>query len=262
MLQQCRQYLLSVQSRSLPEPEDLPNIYLLISPLFADESDLGHGFMNTVLSGTCFAIATNSPKAIIQSHYFLIHIGAINILVKFSPLKDVELPMEFCINRQGGNYYIPPESTRKACLPQGMWSLFQLLAQANEKLWLEASGSQSFENKVVNQPATSAALAYGITSGRDSELQKIAAIGLQPSPDPNIPKVINFLPNQFYVRPFQQNFHQAIDYCFTKLLVIIHLAIQYLLLLKQILHMISINPISFGITIIKESKSTLDSSLQ
>ena len=202
LLRQCRQVLLSVQM-SLPKPEDLPDVYILISPLFAEESELAHGFMNTVLSSSCLAIAANSPKNFIQSQYFLIHIGAINILVKLAPLKDVELPTKFRIDPIGGNYYIAPESARKAYIPQEMWSLFQLLAQMKERRYLE-SGNQSLEGKVVNQPSASTALAYGITSGRDTELQKIATIGLQPSPDPNIPKVINFLPNQCYVRPYQQ----------------------------------------------------------
>ena len=214
LLQNCRQYLLNVQSGSLPDPKGIPDIFILISPLSADESELSYGFMNSVLSGTCLAITANSslstgeisPNTIIQAQYFLIHIGAINILVKLAPSKDVELPMEFRINPQGGYYNIPHELTRKAYLPQGMWSLFQLLAQMNEKQWLEASESQygCFENKALNQPATSAAIAYGITSGRDTELNSISMIGLQPSPDPNIPKVINFLPDPFFVRPFQQ----------------------------------------------------------
>ena len=214
LLQRCRRFLLNVQSRSPPNSEDIPDIFILISPLSAKESELSHGFMNSVLSGTCLAITTNSslstgemsPKTTIQSQYCLIHIGAINILVKLAPSKDVELPIESLINPHGGNYHIPPESVRKDHLPQGIWSLFQLLAQRNEKQWLEASESQymSFEKKTVNQPDASAAIAYGITGGRDTELNTFTTIGLQPSSDPNTPKVINFLPNQFCVRPYQQ----------------------------------------------------------
>ena len=214
LLQKCRQYLLSIQSGSIPDPQGIPDIFILITPLSAGESELSHGFMNTVLSGTCLAIAANSSLStgevssdtIIQAQYFLIHIGAINILVKLTPSEGVELPMEFRINPQGGNYGIPHELSRKAYLPQGIWGLFQHLAQMNERQWLEASQGQygHFESKSVDQPSESTAKAYGITSGRDIEINKISTIGLQPSPDPNIPKIINLLPSPFFVRPFQQ----------------------------------------------------------
>ena len=214
LLQKCRKYLLSVQSGSIPDPQGIPDIFILISPLSAGESELSYGFMNTVLSGTCLAITANSSlstgevssNTIIQAQYLLIHSGAINILVKFTPSKDVELPVEFRINPQGGNYDVPHELSRKSYLPQGVWSLFQHLAQLMERQWLEASQSQygHFENKSVNQPSESVATAYRITSGRDIEINKISVIGLQPSPDPNIPKIIDLLPSLFFVRPFQQ----------------------------------------------------------
>ena len=218
LLQQCRRYLLSLQSKSPPNPKDMPDVFIGISPLSVEKSELSHGFMNTVLSGTCLAINANnslcsgeiSPKTIVQSQYFLIHLGAINILVKLNASKDFELPKEFYVNPQGGVYHVPHESARKACLPKGLWHLFQLLAQMHEKQWLEASHNQygTFESKGVDQPETSVADTYQITSGRDAELSELATIGLQPSPDPSVPKVINFLPDQYFVRPFQQ---QTID---------------------------------------------------
>ena len=214
LLQKCRQHLLDVQSGTVSDPQGMPDIFILITPLSAEESELSYGFMNSVLSGTCLAIAANSSlstgeissNTIIQVQYFLIHIGAINILVKLTPSKDVELPIEFRINPQGGKYNVPQELQRKAYLPQGMWILFQLMAQMNERQWLEASQSQygHFEKQSVNQPSESISAAYGITSGRDIEVNKISVIGLQPSPNPSIPKIINLLPNPFFVRPFQQ----------------------------------------------------------
>lgn len=213
LLQKCRQYLLNVQSGSLPNSEDMPDVFILISPLSAEESELRHGFMNTVLSGMCLGIVANSslstgeisPKITLQAQYFLIHIGAINILIKLAPSKDIKIPMKYCISPQGGNYHVPHESARMGHLPHGIWCLFQLLAQMNQKQWLEASENRywSFKNKDVNQPTASVASAYGITAGHDIELDNLSKVHLQPSPDPNIPKVINFLPDQFFVRPYQ-----------------------------------------------------------
>lgn len=212
LLQQCRQYLLKLQSKLMPNPEDMPEVFLLISPLSVEESELKHGFMNSVLSGTCFAIAANNnlstgdflPRSFIQLQYFLIHLGAINILVKLTPSKDFELPMQFHISPQCGSYHIPPESARKALLPQGILSIFQLLAQINEKKWLEAPESiyRPFEKKAISQPAASVAAAYGIMSGRESEVDQ--SFHIQPSPNPSTPKVIDFMPSQFFVRPYQQ----------------------------------------------------------
>lgn len=214
LLQKCRQYLLNIQSGSVPDYQGIPDIFILITPLSSEESELSYGFMNTVLSGTCLAITANSclktgeisSNTIFQAQYILIHMGAINILVKLTPSEDVELPMEFRINPQGGKYNIPHELRRKAYIPLGMWSLFQRLAQVNERQWLEASQGQygHFEKKSVDQPSESIAEAYGITSGRDVEVNKISVIGLRPSPNPSIPKIINLLPDLFFVRPFQQ----------------------------------------------------------
>lgn len=211
----CRQYLLSLQSEVLPNLDDILEVYILINPFSALENELNCGFLNSTLSGSCLAILANnslgsgdlSIETIIKPQYFLIHIGVINILVKLSPSKDFQIPSEFRIAPQGGNYHVPVESKRRSLLPHGMWILFQIVAQRMEIEWLEGSHSHlnfSTDEKSIHQPTESAAKAFNIMKGRVAEISRIVVSGIQPSPDPSIPKVISFLPDQFYVRPFQQ----------------------------------------------------------
>ena len=76
-------------------------------------------------------------------HFALAHFGVFNILCKFSPEEDTELPPEWEINPEGGIYIVPAEEDRTKNIPSGVWSVFQEIT----KYWLQFSMESIFSMK-------------------------------------------------------------------------------------------------------------------
>ena len=207
LLVQCRNCLLNIDAiEAIP---DKPEVFILISSLHASSEELQHGHMNSVLTNTCAAclrdisLESGTPSQM-SVHFFVIHMGVINILVKFSPARDVDISPEFRVDPAGGVYHVPSEEDRLQFLPKGLWKLFQLIAQDYEirirqypvqlDEWLQNRGN-------VFHPNESTKEVFGIMEGTSTDYTIYPKGGVEAAPSTHAPKVLNLLPSDFKVKP-------------------------------------------------------------
>lgn len=212
LLVKCRTCLLNVDS--LQNIDDKPEVYLLMNPLLASDEDMGYGYMNLVLNNTCAAclrdvsLDSGAPQQMC-AHFFIIHIGVINILVKFAPAANVKISSEYLVLPDGGIYVVPPDDARKQILPVGVWTLFQLIAQDIEMRMREypIKLDEKLNKLPSHQPSDNVKDVYGIVEGLEKDKQSVYAHeGVTPSPSPSESKKLNLLPSAFQVRP---SFHPS-----------------------------------------------------
>ena len=211
LLVQCRTCLLDVEH--IQSVDSKPQVYLLVNPLFASDEDSGHGYMNSVLNNSCAAclrdisLDTGAPEQM-SAHFFLVHMGLINILVKFSPAENVLIPDEYLINPDGGVYIVPSDESRKQLFPAGVWKLFQLIAKDVEMKMREypVKLDEKLDNQLHTEPSDNLKDVYGIVQGMAQDKKNVyAQEGVTPSPSSE-PKKLNLLPSSFQVRP---SFHRS-----------------------------------------------------
>jgi len=207
LLVQCRACLLNHSSLSMILEK--PEIYLLISPLSATKDDLKYGFMNQVLSGTCnsntacidLQSGILTPKGSLMAHFHVVHMGMLNILVKFSPSAAVKIPKEFTINPEGGQYFVPAEENRRAMIPKGLWAMFECLAKDYEESWYAHQNKPYLlvEKQEKSFPDANTASSFNILSGVLQEMS-LQQSGPVPFSLNDKPKVVNLLPDLFHIR--------------------------------------------------------------
>ncbi len=196
---QCRNYLLS------EDPIPVLEIYLLISPLF--EEDEMTGSMNKFLAGALaqlhglFPLDTDlmslnyiSPSF---AHFFVIHMGIVNILVKFKP-EEYQIDSRFRISDKGGVYSVPNNDVRKKLLPLGLYTLFQVYAMKMEKEWLEGP---ALSYDPVEDPQESKAATYGILEAEARDENKIINAGDLALASAEHSREFCFLPAGFVISP-------------------------------------------------------------
>lgn len=208
LLLQCRTCMLNVDS--IPSIEDKPEIFILVNPLFASDEDMhGHGYINVVLNNTCAAVlrgisldsGTSQEMCV---HFFIIHIGVINILVKFTPAENVHISDKYLVRPEGGVYPVPPAESRRQLLPLGIWKLFQSIAQDVEMRMREypVKLDEKLNRLPSYQPDENVKDVFGIVEGFEMDKQAIFNKGgVIPSPSPSGSKVLNLLPSDIQVRP-------------------------------------------------------------
>jgi len=200
LLTQCRACLVGVDTFEEEKLCEEPEIYLLISPIH--DTDDQYGFMNIFLTGSCsqfcgdFSIEKSIDdvsKDHILVHFFLIHMGVINVLVKFSPSANEQIPDGFRLCPMGGTYLVPHDNIRKELLPKGVWTAFQLLAMRSEKHWLE---SPLVPYTPLQEASKAEADLFGILKSQEHDESASSKEVKQCSPKP---KVIDLLPSQFEI---------------------------------------------------------------
>ena len=207
LLVQCRTCLLNIDS--IQSIDDKPEIFLLVNPLFSTDEDAGYGYMNVVLNNACasclrdISLDSGAPQQMC-AHFFIVHMGVINILVKFSPAESVQISSEYLVHPDGGVYTVPPNEARKALIPAGVWKLFQSIAQDIEIRTREypVRLDEKLEKKPSRQPTENVKDVFGIVQGLEIDKQLIHAHeGVTPSPSKSESKKLNLLPSTFQVRP-------------------------------------------------------------
>ena len=200
----CRSCLLSLQNHGkLSDDQAKPEVYLLTTPIFADEDDLKAGLMNHVLSFSCMShvgtcsLDSDTFKATnqVSAQFFWAHMGCINILVKFKPSDEFEIDESFLVQWKQGSHehHIPCSEERKSKIPPGLWTFMRMVAEKYEVDYYERRyQSQKVEKKRNEKPAFDV---FGV-QGLHSELQ-LRKEGAIPASDPREPKQINLLPPQF-----------------------------------------------------------------
>lgn len=207
LFSECRSCLLNLQNYGrLNDDQSKPDIYILITPLSADKEDMQAGLMNRVLSGSCLShVGTcrldsdhfNATDQV-NAHFFWVHMGCINVLVKFEPSEEVNVDERFLVQwSQDSHYDIPSSEERKDKIPRGLWAFLRVIAEKSEINFYE----RRYQSQAKEEANTeeSAYEVYGILQGSLSELQ-IRKEGAIPAADPKEPKQINLLPPQFHFR--------------------------------------------------------------
>ena len=144
-------YRLFEQCRAVLRPESIswsvkkPDVYLFLTP--TDEEGDEYGLINQFLTATMTRLFGLHPlntdlqsfHAITPSfaHFVVIHMGVLNILVKFQPSADYEIDSSFLIFSEGGMFTAPQSTDRKRVIPPGVYTLFQIHAMEMERKWLE-----------------------------------------------------------------------------------------------------------------------------
>ena len=203
LLQQCRECLLNANDG----PVSKPNVYLLISPLGEDDGkELGsiNHFLTAVLThcfafhplGADFEIVNSYPLT--RVHFFVIHMGVINILVKFKPSQDYPIDDHFRIAEEGGTYYVPHNDTRKKLLPPGLYALFQLRAMKMEESWLEGP---TLTYNPLQDPDENASKTFGILEAQYKDEGRVISEKKLRSASEKHNRKICCLPKEFNVDP-------------------------------------------------------------
>ena len=184
--------------------ESKPEVFLLMSPRFVEEEQ--YGAMNRFLAGMCSSIfgMHNLHTSLLElrmdkpmfAHFFLVHIGVMNLLVKFCPSAEYLIPEKFCISSDGGIYSTPEDSIRKKFLPQGVWTSFQVRAMRMERQSLEGP-SLSYEP--IKPPEEHAAELFGILKAEAYDERTLSTKGVTPVTK-EFPRIISFLPPAFKIR--------------------------------------------------------------
>ena len=203
LFKSCRNILLS--SDSPPKGNEL-EIYTLITPMYEEEGEVGK--MNSFLTGTMANLfgfhSLHSDFKSAQSvtpafaHFFVIHMGIFNVLVKFKPSEKYQIDVRFRICEEGGVYTVPVHEDRMKYIPSGMHALFQFKAMRMEKEWLEGPALSYIP---LEEPKESAMKTYGILEAESKDHSRIIAESKSHSFSEDYSKVLCFLPPGFAINP-------------------------------------------------------------
>ena len=202
LLENCRAVL---RPESVHWSVDKPDVYLLMTPL--DEDGTEYGLINQFLTGTMSRLfgmhhlntelndnMTMTPFA----HFIVIHMGVINILVKFQPSADYEIDQRFRILPNGGVYTVLQNETRKRFIPPGVYTLFQVHAMKMEKEWLEGP-SMTYEP--LEDPDKNVSEMFGILKAETLDESRIISEKRLTHVSTDHVRILCFLPPGFDVNP-------------------------------------------------------------
>ena len=198
------------------EDKECPEIYVLNTPLSVEGDELKHGRLNYVLTATLewhlgrYNLTSGEPdvNSPLNAHFFLIHIGMFNVLVKLSPSASCQIPECFRVNSKGGLHHVLAEENRRKFIPLGVWKLFHDEAMECEKLLVEKGNTVAKITPEMDQ--NDKMKMFQIMSGAFKELSFLLP-EVQPSPSPASPKIYNLLPSGFQILQYSD----LEDYIFT-----------------------------------------------
>lgn len=203
LLEKCRAVL---RPESVHWSVDKPDIYLLVTPV--DESGDEYGLINQFLTGTMSRLfGMHHLNTEIQSlhmnttpfaHFIVIHMGVINILVKFQPSADYEIDQRFRILPDGGVYTVPQNDHRKRFIPPGVYTLFQVHAMKMEKEWLEGP---SLTYEPLEDPDKNLSEMFGILKAEALDESRITSEKRLTHVSTDHVRILCFLPPGFDVSP-------------------------------------------------------------
>lgn len=199
----CRMYLLSSAPESLPLK---PEIFMFISHLGEEDEDLGS--INTFLAATLTGLIGFAPldanlETLLDTtpafaHFLVIHMGIVNILVKFRPSANYEIDSRFQISERGGLYQVPDNNERKILLPPGVFSVFQKLAMKMDTRMLEGP---SLAYDPLCYPDESKDVAFGILDAESKDENAIINKKGLSIVSPTHTRSVCFLPHGFKSSP-------------------------------------------------------------
>ena len=187
---------------------DHPQLAIFVNPLSVSPTDsaISSICINRMLNLPGFmALLENDEKLNFRripriANFLLVHIGIVNVVATI-PGGNFTLPECSLINPQSGVFIIPPESVRFEKLPSAVWESLVLTAQMIESLDIQIT-QQRLQACNLSELQSSATLeeVFGITQAVTSDKEFVKSHGFQPSPDPNFPKIFDFLPQNIKLK--------------------------------------------------------------
>ena len=187
---------------------DHPQMAIFVNPLSVSPADstISSICINRVLNLPGFmALLENDEKLNCRripriANFLLMHIGIINVVATI-PGGNLTLPECSLINSQSGVFIIPPESERLEKLPPAVWESLMLTAQTIESLDIQIT-QQRLQACNFSELQSSATIeeVFGITQAVTGDKEFVKNHGFQPSPDPNFPKIFDFLPQNIKLK--------------------------------------------------------------
>ena len=204
-----RKYILNLDAM---KDGECPEIYVLTTPLSVEGEELKYGRLNYVLTGSLewhfgrcnLTSGEHDIDSPLKAHFFLIHIGMFNVLVKFSPSASCQIPEGFRVNLKGGLYHVLPEENRRGFIPMGIWKLFYDEAKDYEKESFEKGDSTSAMKITPEMDQTDKMKMFEIIDGAFKELS-FSMQEIQPSPSATSPKIFNLLPKGFHITRYSDS---------------------------------------------------------
>jgi hypothetical protein len=204
----CRNFLLKHSknvSKSTPKVKE-QDIFIMIGPTEAKDEDTESGFINRVLNMPAFygveEIQLNDGSVAVPraAHYFIAHLGLINILTKFKH-SAYAFTEECKVNPIGGKFIVPKNEYRKSTLPAGVWCLFLRLAQDFEVNWLTRSTEAvlRYANPEKKEPNKVLEETFGFVNATQKDFEALQ-LQIRPPASINECKVVSFLPKLFKIQ--------------------------------------------------------------
>lgn len=140
----------------------MPDVYMFICPdnvVGCDASMSSFLVENSVsytskISLECPLEALGTFESVL-ANFFMVKVGLIVILVKFTPTAKQNIASEFLIDPTGGSYSVPASGARKDLIPTGMWTALCLLHDVY-KDDLEKVNAGNKESKLKQDTAAAA----------------------------------------------------------------------------------------------------------
>lgn len=218
LFQKCRQCLLNVGLQSpshstitsTASDQVQPQVAILINPIKEGLEDFQYGSMRKVLNSPLYYLNVAGPldrekrSRPPQLHCFVVHFGVINIVAPLNSAECEKLPSKCFINSKGGVFLVPADEKRREKIPKGIWKVFQVLAvQSEEEMLVKpAKAAKDYEQKKLREPNKEVQELFQLVESRTKAVQALGTpVHILPSPIPEVPKVLDFLPDQFLVSP-------------------------------------------------------------
>lgn len=205
----CRNFLLQCPKNSAPIVRE-QDIFIMIGPTEAKGKATESGFINRVLNmpalyGVEDIQLSNGLVAVPRAaHYFIAHLGLINILTKFK-CSTYTFNGECKIDPNGGIFIVPENEYRKCVLPLGVWTLFLSLAQDFEVNWLTRSTKavQQYVKPEKKEPNKTLEETFGFVGATEKDFEALQ-LQIRPPIPSNVSKVVSFLPKEFKLQRSEQ----------------------------------------------------------
>ena len=146
LLLQCRAFLMAAAAGTDSDPLQasaigkIPEVFMFVCPVEEEES-----YSTTFRAFITENSASYTSKISLDCHFeelgafvsvlanfFVVKVGIIVIVVKFSPAAKQVIDKRFHIRLEGGSYSIPTSKARQELIPTGVWTVLQLLFQSYE----------------------------------------------------------------------------------------------------------------------------------
>ena len=134
LLLQCRAFLTSGQASG-----SIPEVFMFICPSEDDSYDEDFcRFINqdsasyTALISLDCRVEWLGKFASVLANFFLVKLGVIVLIVRFSPASKEVIDTRFQINPEAGSYFTPASKMRRALIPAGVWTALHLLYVTSE----------------------------------------------------------------------------------------------------------------------------------